>query len=137
MDFFDETEFLRKPGNDIQVGKCSWLIAKALEISTSEQRTILIENYGKNGRKKNNLNINLNKIAASIVFFVITDDEAVAKVSEIYKALDLPKAFKEIKQNIFNRVKDKIQKTSSGVPRNVLYQSLDLGLYPTFAANIE
>ena len=38
---------LHKTNNDIQQGKCTWFICKALEISTVEIKTVIMENYGK------------------------------------------------------------------------------------------
>ncbi|CCK69214.1 bifunctional (2E,6E)-farnesyl diphosphate synthase/dimethylallyltranstransferase KNAG_0C01010 [Huiozyma naganishii CBS 8797] len=46
LDNFGTPEQIGKIGTDIQDNKCSWLINKALEIVTPEQRKLLDENYG-------------------------------------------------------------------------------------------
>ncbi len=46
LDNFGLPEHIGKIGTDIKDNKCSWLVNKALEIATPEQRKILEENYG-------------------------------------------------------------------------------------------
>ncbi|CCH60375.1 hypothetical protein TBLA_0C05770 [Henningerozyma blattae CBS 6284] len=46
LDCFGTPEQIGKIGTDIQDNKCSWVINKALQLATPEQRTILDANYG-------------------------------------------------------------------------------------------
>ncbi|KAL5110891.1 Farnesyl pyrophosphate synthase [Taenia crassiceps] len=46
LDVYGEENVTGKVGTDIEEGKCSWLIAKALENASSEQRDTLSRNYG-------------------------------------------------------------------------------------------
>ncbi|KAI7729907.1 hypothetical protein M8C21_014066 [Ambrosia artemisiifolia] len=58
-------------GTHIEEFKCTWLIAKALELANEEQRNILMENYGSN------------------------DQARVAKVRELYHTLNLQGAYED------------------------------------------
>ncbi|VDM21402.1 unnamed protein product [Hydatigera taeniaeformis] len=46
LDVFGDEKVTGKVGTDIQEGKCSWLIATALDKASSEQRDVLCRNYG-------------------------------------------------------------------------------------------
>lgn len=59
FDFFNESHVLRKPGTDIEDGRCTWLSIAAMERATSEQRKVLIECYGKKGKHYKYLNTNI------------------------------------------------------------------------------
>lgn len=71
LDAFAPPEVLGKIGTDIQDAKCSWLVCKALEIVTPEQKEILMKYYGKH------------------------DEEGVAKVKELYRTLELEKIYND------------------------------------------
>ncbi|KAF5781303.1 putative transferase [Helianthus annuus] len=58
-------------GTDIEERKCSWLVAKALELASEEQKQILYENYGKK------------------------DQACVEKVKELYHTLNLQGVYEE------------------------------------------
>ncbi|QLG73441.1 hypothetical protein HG535_0E05250 [Zygotorulaspora mrakii] len=47
LDCFGTPEQIGKIGTDIQDNKCSWVVNKALQLASPEQRKILDENYGK------------------------------------------------------------------------------------------
>lgn len=49
LDCYGTPEQIGKIGTDIQDNKCSWIINKALQLASPEQRKILDENYGKKG----------------------------------------------------------------------------------------
>ncbi len=69
LDAFAPPEILGKIGTDIEDAKCSWLVCKALEVATPEQRAVLEENYGKH------------------------DPEGVRRVKELYREMDLEGSF--------------------------------------------
>lgn len=52
LDNFGDPEFIGKIGTDIQDNKCSWLVNKALEKATPEQRKVLEDNYGVKDKSK-------------------------------------------------------------------------------------
>ncbi|EDO19000.1 hypothetical protein Kpol_2002p71 [Vanderwaltozyma polyspora DSM 70294] len=47
LDCFGTPEQIGKIGTDIQDNKCSWVVNKALQLATPEQRKLLDENYGR------------------------------------------------------------------------------------------
>lgn len=49
LDCFSETGVLKKPGTDIEDGKCTWLASTAMEHASDEQKAILKKCYAKNG----------------------------------------------------------------------------------------
>ncbi|KAL1617271.1 Farnesyl pyrophosphate synthetase [Neofusicoccum ribis] len=51
LDCYADPEVLGKVGTDIQEGKCTWLIIQAMANCTDEQRKVLEENYGRNGKE--------------------------------------------------------------------------------------
>ncbi|KAG4974919.1 hypothetical protein JHK82_031811 [Glycine max] len=65
LDCFGDPQTIGKIGTDIEDFKCSWLIAKALELSNEQQKKVVQENYGK------------------------PDPENVAKVKALYNELNL------------------------------------------------
>lgn len=52
-DFLDlysiDDRALKKPGTDIQDGKCTWLAVKTMQNGTHAQKSIMEDCYGKNG----------------------------------------------------------------------------------------
>ncbi|KAG5366479.1 Farnesyl pyrophosphate synthase [Yarrowia sp. B02] len=52
LDNFGDPEFIGKIGTDIQDNKCSWLVNKALQKATPEQRKVLEDNYGVKDKAK-------------------------------------------------------------------------------------
>lgn len=50
LDCFDEN-VMKKPGTDIQDGKCTWLAVKCMELcSEHDQQHVMEKCYGKNGK---------------------------------------------------------------------------------------
>jgi farnesyl diphosphate synthase len=47
LDCYGDTEKTGKPGTDIENGKCNWLLVRALQLVTPQQRKILEESFGK------------------------------------------------------------------------------------------
>lgn len=74
LDAFAPPEVLGKIGTDIEDAKCSWLVCKALELVTPEQKEILLEHYGKH------------------------DPDGVEKVKNLYKELELEKIYNEYEE---------------------------------------
>eukprot|EP00599_Poterioochromonas_sp_BG-1_P013693 CAMPEP_0173163982 /NCGR_PEP_ID=MMETSP1105-20130129/20255_1 /TAXON_ID=2985 /ORGANISM="Ochromonas sp., Strain BG-1" /LENGTH=112 /DNA_ID=CAMNT_0014084163 /DNA_START=315 /DNA_END=650 /DNA_ORIENTATION=+ len=54
LDCYGSPEVIGKIGTDIQDKKCSWLVIKALEKATPEQRKVLEDNYGQHDMAKVN-----------------------------------------------------------------------------------
>ena len=52
LDAFGAPEVIGKVGTDIQDNKCSWVVNEALARCSKEQRTVLDENYGKDGKEE-------------------------------------------------------------------------------------
>ncbi|KAF7585795.1 Farnesyl pyrophosphate synthetase [Aspergillus hancockii] len=84
LDAYGSPEVIGKIGTDIKDNKCSWLINKALERVTPEQRKLLDEAYGRK------------------------DDALEAKVKTLYKELDLEKVYQDYEENIVGELKSKI-----------------------------
>ncbi|KAL8208934.1 hypothetical protein R6Q57_008346 [Mikania cordata] len=74
LDTFGDPNVYGKTGTDIEEFKCSWLIAKALELANKEQMKILVENYGS------------------------TDQANVDKVKELYHTLNLQGAYEDYEE---------------------------------------
>ena len=74
LDAFAPPEILGKIGTDIEDAKCSWLVCKALEIVTPEQKQILMDHYGKH------------------------DPEGVQKVKDLYKELKLEQMYHDYEE---------------------------------------
>lgn len=74
LDAFAPPEILGKIGTDIEDAKCSWLVCKALELATEEQKRILAEHYGKH------------------------DEEGVKRVKELYRELKLEELYRDYEE---------------------------------------
>jgi farnesyl diphosphate synthase len=74
LDAFAPPEVLGKIGTDIEDAKCSWLVCKALELATPEQKELLIQHYGQH------------------------DPEGVAKVKALYRELGLEKIYEDYEE---------------------------------------
>lgn len=56
LDCYGDPEHIGKIGTDILDNKCGWLVNKALELVTPEQRKVLDDNYGrKDATMENNV----------------------------------------------------------------------------------
>lgn len=98
LDNFGTPEQIGKIGTDIQDNKCSWLINKALEIVTPEQRKVLDENYGKK------------------------DAKCEAVVKQLYDDINLEKYYKEYEEKTAKDIQAKIDliDESRGFKKDVL-----------------
>lgn len=100
LDCFGHPDVIGKVGTDIEDFKCSWLVVKALELSTEEQKKFLKENYGK------------------------ADEECVKKVKELYKVLDLEGVFAEYENNSYQKLIRSIEAHPSKAVQAVLQSFL-------------
>lgn len=50
LDCFGEPGVLKKPGTDIQDGKCTWPAILAIQLASEQQKSILEKCYGQNGK---------------------------------------------------------------------------------------
>jgi len=85
LDCFGDPKVIGKIGTDIQDNKCSWLVNKALEIVTPEQRKILDTHYG----RKN--------------------EESIQVVKALYYELNLKGLFEEYEEASYKRLTEAIE----------------------------
>ncbi|KAI7758381.1 hypothetical protein M8C21_001932, partial [Ambrosia artemisiifolia] len=83
-------------GTDIEDFKCSWLVAKALELANEEQKKILYENYG------------------------IKNQASIAKVRELYRTLNLQGVYEEYEKKTHEEFMNLIESYPSNVVQAVL-----------------
>ncbi|KAH7318478.1 farnesyl pyrophosphate synthetase [Stachybotrys elegans] len=97
LDNFGLPEHIGKIGTDIKDNKCSWLVNKAIEIATPEQRKILDDNYG----QKN--------------------DKAEAVVKQLYDELKLKDIFLEFEEKRAGELKAMIAQVdeSEGLKKDI------------------
>lgn len=103
LDCYGDPKHIGKIGTDIMDNKCSWLVNKALQIVTPEQREILEKNYGRK------------------------DDKSEAVIKQLYKELNLEQIYKDYEQGAIKEVREKIAKVdeSNGLKRVVLENFLN------------
>nr|AFW98449.1 chrysanthemyl diphosphate synthase [Aster ageratoides] len=80
LDAFGDPDVVGKSGTDIEERRCSWLVAKALELANKEQKKILTENYG------------------------IKDPACVANVKELYHTLNLEGAYEDYENKTYEEL---------------------------------
>lgn len=91
LDAYGDPRITGKIGTDIEDGKCSWLVVRALELANSKQRAILVEHYG----RKN--------------------EESVAQVKSVYNELQLAQVFRDYEAEEFCAIKEMIGKLDDTV----------------------
>ncbi|QCD77318.1 farnesyl diphosphate synthase [Vigna unguiculata] len=96
LDCFGDPETIGKIGTDIEDFKCSWLVAKALELSNEQQKKVLYDNYGN------------------------ADPENVAKVKALYDELNLKGAFEEYESSSYEKLVTSIEAHPSKAVQAVL-----------------
>lgn len=98
LDCFGTPEQIGKIGTDIQDNKCSWVINKALDLASAEQRKTLDENYGRK------------------------DSVAEAKCKQIFNDLKIDQLYEEYEESIAKDLKSKISQVdeSRGFKADVL-----------------
>ncbi|KAG9242934.1 farnesyl diphosphate synthase [Calycina marina] len=97
LDNFGLPEHIGKIGTDILDNKCSWLVNKALEIVTPEQRKILEDNYGQKDATKE------------------------AAVKKLYDELNVEKIYQDYEKKAVGEIKAKIANLdeSEGLKKSV------------------
>ncbi|XP_052207059.1 farnesyl pyrophosphate synthase [Diospyros lotus] len=100
LDCFGAPEVIGKIGTDIQDFKCSWLVVKAMELSTEEQKKLLHENYGKD------------------------DPVCIAKVKQLYNDLNLQGVFAEYESKSYEKLINLIEAHPSKAVQAVLQSFL-------------
>ncbi|XP_010252841.1 PREDICTED: farnesyl pyrophosphate synthase 1-like [Nelumbo nucifera] len=101
LDCFGDPKVIGKIGTDIEDFKCSWLVVKALELANEEQKKLLYEYYGK------------------------PDPDSVAKVKELYQALDLQGVFEEYEKESYKKLISSIKDHPSKAVQAVLESFLE------------
>jgi len=97
IDCYGDPAVTGKIGTDIQDGKCSWMIVKALELANDEQRNILALHYGSQNA------------------------EDVETVQEIYRNLDVLGMFEEYEAKFYVTIMKHIDNlcTGNAIPKEV------------------
>jgi len=103
LDCFGDPAEIGKVGTDIQDGKCSWLVVKALEMANDDQKKILALHYGSQR------------------------DEDVAKVKLLYDQLSLVDIYKSYEAEFHTNITEHIEKVCAGnaLPKEVFTIFLD------------
>ncbi|GAB4822318.1 hypothetical protein N2152v2_009364 [Parachlorella kessleri] len=99
LDCFGDPEVIGKIGTDIEDNKCSWLVVQALQRADEEQRTVIEANYGKG------------------------DHQAVQRVKEVYRSLDLEGVFRQYEQDSYGKLVATIEGQDS-LPQEVFMMLL-------------
>jgi farnesyl diphosphate synthase len=94
LDCYGAPEVIGKIGTDIQDNKCSWLVVQALKRATTNQRQILIDNYGRH------------------------DDICVQKVKDLYIEMKIEAIFQEYEEESYRCIQ-KMLDTEKELPRAV------------------
>ena len=101
LDCYGDPAVIGKIGTDIQDGKCSWLIVKALESATDEDKKILAQYYGSHS------------------------EEHISIIKNIYNKLNIEKQFRDYEQRFHEDVIMKINNIDSGFPKEVFIEFLN------------
>nr|KAI8759763.1 farnesyl pyrophosphate synthase-like [Biomphalaria glabrata] len=99
MDCFGDPEVPGQFGNDIEERKCTWLIVRALEVATEEQKKDLMSLYNRCHQD---------------------GAEAVSKVKRLYRDLSLEELFQQFKQESLDKVILMINSLETKIPKSVL-----------------
>lgn len=109
LDNFGLPEHIGKIGTDILDNKCSWLVNKALEIVTPEQRKILEDNYG---RKDKANEAEVKKLYNDLNLAQIYQDYEEKRVGEIRQLIANVDESEGLKKTVFESFLGKIYKRS-------------------------
>ncbi|XP_074539631.1 farnesyl pyrophosphate synthase isoform X1 [Halichoeres trimaculatus] len=95
LDCYGDPAVTGKIGTDIQDNKCSWLVVKALQIMTPEQRAELEACYGRH------------------------DDASVKKVKDLYNTLQMPTLYHNYEDESYQRLQKLIACHAQNLPHSV------------------
>ncbi|XP_064635411.1 farnesyl pyrophosphate synthase-like [Lineus longissimus] len=95
LDCYGDPAVTGKIGTDIEDNKCGWLINKALEQASPQQKKILEENYAQH------------------------DPAKVKKVKEIFKELKVEEAYHAYEESSYKELMDSIEKFSLNLPKEM------------------
>uniref|UniRef100_A0A8C7YL17 Farnesyl pyrophosphate synthase n=1 Tax=Oryzias sinensis TaxID=183150 RepID=A0A8C7YL17_9TELE len=95
LDCFGDPAVTGKIGTDIQDNKCSWLVVKALEVMSPEQRAVLEACYGRK------------------------DDASVEKVKALYKSLQMQTLYHKYEEESYQRLQKLIARCAVTLPSTV------------------
>ena len=95
LDCFGDPEVIGKIGTDIQDGKCSWLIVKALEIASPEEKKVLAQHYG----SQNETDISI--------------------IKALFGKLEIQEQFRDYEKNFYTSVVKKIDDVEAEFPKEV------------------
>ena len=101
LDVYGKTKLLGKIGQDIPDGKVTWLLAKALEICSEEQKKILLENVGH------------------------PEKEKIDKVIKVYDELGMDKITWDYAQNCYEQLKEMFKNVDPRVPKGLIAYVLE------------
>jgi len=93
LDCFGDPAVIGKIGTDIKDHKCTWLVALALTMMTSEQRTLLETYYGKE------------------------DEESETQIKDLYRSLELPEKFAAQEQSSYEDICQQIDACADMLPK--------------------
>merc|ERR1719270_3111463 len=95
LDCFGDPKVIGKIGTDIQDGKCSWLIVKALEIASPEEKKVLAQHYG----SQNETDISI--------------------IKALFGKLEIQEQFRDYEKNFYTSVVKKIDDVEAEFPKEV------------------
>ena len=102
LDCFGDPEVIGKIGTDIQDGKCSWLIVKALEVAGAEEQKTLARHYGSQ------------------------DSTDIEIVKNLYTQLGLLEIWRDYENNFYDEIVEQIDRvsTENQIPKEVFLSFL-------------
>ncbi|KAI3336086.1 terpenoid synthase [Ustulina deusta] len=109
LDNYGLPEHIGKIGTDIMDNKCSWLVNKALELATPEQRKILEDHYG---RKDSAHEAEIKKLYNDMKLDQVYEDYEEKTVSSLRKKIDQIDESEGLKKEVFEVFLSKIYKRS-------------------------
>jgi len=103
LDCFGDPAVTGKIGTDIQDGKCSWLVVKALEKASTQEKNVLALHYGS------------------------TNIEDVERIKNLYRKLEIDVLYKAYEENFYRDVMVHIERICSGnaLPKEVFVNFLE------------